>query len=420
MRLKLKGHMNILIFFGDMVRVNRLNIYNNDITDTPIDNVLRKLGGTFYDNCFTPAPDTPRSMACFFSGLLPKNNGCDTRTKWPGKFLSETNKSFLRVFQENGFSLNSYVHAGFSDLFFPRDVYDGMNQINDFQKFLEVVRENAQDSNNIFFVQNMDYHYCVDDLSASHKSETQGNKRVADSINRILESCEAESFDLIVIFSDHGCKLIGESQNWDSFLDEDRTKILMFIHRKGDRGINKVSHLTSIVDLYPYLFREYFQDFGINAASLVFDGKSLNCPDSERLLFVEDHYNYSKGKGFSTSFGSLTNIWGVVSERFRYTETLEGLVNIKYVEDKFNVNEIEYSKENIDVMNSKEFLATESSSYLSMRGQYDSLNQNEKDLNLTKNNSKSLYTNGDQRQNRSTRFFRVYYSIMQIIREKIN
>ena len=411
--------MNILIFFGDMVRVNRLNIYNNDLSDTPIDNTLRKLGGTFYDNCFTPAPDTPRSMACLFSGLLPKNNGCDTRTKWPGKFLAETNKSFLRVFQENGFSVNSYVHAGVSNLFFPRDVYEGMNQINDFQRFLEVVRETNKDSNNIYFVQNMDYHYCVDDLSASHKSETQGNKRVADSINRVLENRKDDFFDLIIIFSDHGCKLIGESQNWDSFLDEDRTKILMFIHRKGDQGINKVRHLTSIIDLYPYLFEKYLQDFGTNPASLVFDGKSLDCPESDRLLFVEDHYNYSKGKGFSTSFGSLTNIWGVVSDRFRYTETLDGLINIKYFKNKFDVSDIEYSQENKDVVDSKKFLAKESSSYLSMRGQYDSLNQTEKDFNLTKNNAKSLYTNGDQRQNRSTRFFRAYYSIMQIIREKM-
>ena len=85
--------MKILVVFVDMIRANRLSLFNNDIKlKTQLDNEFEQLGGTIYTNFYSECPDTPRAMASFISGKLPYQNNCDLRTKWPRYFLeSETN-----------------------------------------------------------------------------------------------------------------------------------------------------------------------------------------------------------------------------------------------------------------------------------------------------------------------------------------
>ena len=61
--------MKILVVFVDMIRPNRLSIINKRISpNTPLDEFLKKLGGTFYKNCFSQGPDTPRSKFSLVSG----------------------------------------------------------------------------------------------------------------------------------------------------------------------------------------------------------------------------------------------------------------------------------------------------------------------------------------------------------------
>ena len=90
--------MKILILFVDMLRPNRFGIYNEQIKENLIDDFVKNLGGDLYQNCFSPAPDTPRSMACFYSGQTPINNKCDTRVKWPGKFLKKEEPNIFDPF----------------------------------------------------------------------------------------------------------------------------------------------------------------------------------------------------------------------------------------------------------------------------------------------------------------------------------
>ena len=69
--------MKILFLFCDMLRANKLKIINTDIKRfTSLDKWLLKFGGTIYKKCYTPAPDTPRSLACLYSGRYPIRNGC--------------------------------------------------------------------------------------------------------------------------------------------------------------------------------------------------------------------------------------------------------------------------------------------------------------------------------------------------------
>ena len=62
--------MKILMLFCDMLRANKLNVVNkNNCKPTPFDNWLGNFGGCTYINTYTPAPDTPRSLACLYTGL---------------------------------------------------------------------------------------------------------------------------------------------------------------------------------------------------------------------------------------------------------------------------------------------------------------------------------------------------------------
>ena len=70
-----------------MIRVDHLSLYNDNMEKTSLDLFFENLGGTILTNCYTPAPDTPRSIACLQSGLLPYLNGCDSRVKWPRYFM---------------------------------------------------------------------------------------------------------------------------------------------------------------------------------------------------------------------------------------------------------------------------------------------------------------------------------------------
>lgn len=74
--------MKILFVFTDMLRPNLLKSYNSKIKNKgPLDDFIESFGGTLFKNCYTPAPDTPRSLGCLHSGLYPNKNGCDTRIR---------------------------------------------------------------------------------------------------------------------------------------------------------------------------------------------------------------------------------------------------------------------------------------------------------------------------------------------------
>ncbi|UJF33216.1 hypothetical protein [Paenibacillus hexagrammi] len=62
--------MKILSVFIDMLRPNLMNVHNHEVPEHELDRFFRQLGGTLYTNCYTPAPDTARSMACFWSGAI--------------------------------------------------------------------------------------------------------------------------------------------------------------------------------------------------------------------------------------------------------------------------------------------------------------------------------------------------------------
>ena len=98
--------MKILLVFIDMIRVDHLSLYNDNMEKTSLDLFFENLGGTILTNCYTPAPDTPRSIACLQSGLLPYLNGCDSRVKWPRYFMKPNIETIFDIAVGLGYKVN--------------------------------------------------------------------------------------------------------------------------------------------------------------------------------------------------------------------------------------------------------------------------------------------------------------------------
>ena len=117
--------MKILILFTDMIRPNRFSFVNDNINRiSPFEKSIEKLGGTFYSNCFTEGPDTPRGLATFSTGMPPNKNGCDTRVKWPRYFLDKNLKTIYDLFLEKNYKISMFSNPNENTGMFPNHITD--------------------------------------------------------------------------------------------------------------------------------------------------------------------------------------------------------------------------------------------------------------------------------------------------------
>ena len=386
------------MLIADMLPGNRLNINNSAIPMTPVDKVLSRIGGTNFSSCFTPAPDTPRSLASLFTGQLPKNNGCDTRTKWASKFVDSQSISIFRQLQNLNYEIVAYMQEGISHLFFPSDSSENINQFSGLLQSLKEVSKLEKKENLLYFLHVMDYHFAVDDLGGAASANFQGNLRIANCIEGVLNELGDNFFDLMIILSDHGCKLSDNSHDMWSHLNNDRTQILMFIHKKNEIGISVNNKLTSIMDVYPYICSELGID--VNSKQLKLDGKDFKVESNNRLLIVEDYYHQKSKLQFVADIGALPNIWGVHGESYSYFENISGQ---SYVEVRRVTAEDSRFKLDEFVKKCKAELVLSSSSYFTLRTQYDSISPALQPVNLTELNFHVVYSNGDKRFKRNSR-----------------
>ena len=204
--------MKILVVFVDMIRANRLSLFNNDIkSKTQLDNEFEQLGGTIYTNFYSECPDTPRAMASFISGKLPYQNNCDLRTKWPRYFLeSETNifdQLIKKDYELNFFSNPNERKTGM----FSKNISDLKihNNNYDLDGYLKKIRLK---NNHFVFISLPDFHWAIDDYGANKFGEKKGYKIISSNLKIIFNNLNKDSFDHIFIFSDHGFKFQYESE----------------------------------------------------------------------------------------------------------------------------------------------------------------------------------------------------------------
>jgi len=304
--------MKVLFIFIDMIRPNRLSIFNNKIKfDTPLDESLRKIGGTCFTNCFSQGPDTPRGMATFASGIVPSKNGCDSRVKWPKYFLKNELETIYDLFIKKDYKLSIFSNPNERDLgLFPDNISNLKvhNRDLDLDKFLSNIKL-AKD--HFIFISLPDFHWSLDDNSYTSYGEKKAYKDVKKSFDLIFRNFDKDEFDHTFVFSDHGFKFIHEVRNEPKYLllNEDRTNILMVHRKKGEENVFLNNKLCSIADIFPTLKEILAKD--------VTEGMSLMSQNERDYVVIEDHLD------FLPDVNQNLGIWAIVKRNFIYLRTLE-------------------------------------------------------------------------------------------------
>jgi len=308
--------MKILFVFWDMARINLLNEYDCKNEVTSIDKFLNRIGGTLYTNCYTPAPDTPRSLACMQTGLYPHSNGCDTRIKWPKFFLKKEKTTIFDKFNNASFKQLFYIpEQNYNTGPFSERAYQYGNFFHDRDKFTKAVNKHIDEDGNLFaHIHLQDYHWAIDDYGANKKGARIGKERVVDFTESFFNDVEIDSFDYVFIFSDHGHKYIKEMKTQDKLevLNGDRTNILMHVRRKEECRLSKNKKLCSIFDLFPTI-QEILKCKDVNN-----DGISLFSQKEHSEIIIEDHSKFNVA-----SYQELT-VWAIRK------------INSLYITDIFN------------------------------------------------------------------------------------
>lgn len=296
--------MKALVVFIDMTRVDHLSLFNNKLDDTPIDTYLKKLGGTLYTKCYSPSPDTPRSLACMQTGLYPYFNGCDTRIKWPKFFIKEGLTTIWDHASSLGYRVNLCCNKHEVDTGFFK--YLPSDNIHEYYDPASFVTEGEFCENSLSFIGIPDVHEAVNDWGATDSALKRGYGIVGNYFSRYLTSNFVEKFDYVFFFSDHGLAMESERIKYKSkldLLDDGRNNLLMFCHKRGIKDIKIDNRLSAIMDLYASLEE-------LLGATDYRHGYSFFGNEKRELLHIEDHSD------FSVRPDIMISLWRVLSDSY--------------------------------------------------------------------------------------------------------
>ena len=305
--------MKVLVLFTDMIRANRLSLFNENFSHvTPLDQSLKKIGGTAYTNCFTQGPDTPRGISSVLTGKSPFFNGCDVRLKWPMFFLDPSLKTIFDLFKENNFKIDILSDPRERAIgIFPEDIasfYEDDNTYDIDSFFKNLIIEN----DHFIFLCLPQFHWTLDAYGASLNGEKNAHLDISNTIDKVFNYIDKDTFDHIFIFSDHGFKFTHEIRTEPEhlLLNSDRTNTIMMHREKFQNNLAYSNKLCSITDLYP-TFQEIL---GTSANS---DSISLFSKKEHEYVVIEDHIN------FMPSVNQNIELWSLVTPSHIYIRQLD-------------------------------------------------------------------------------------------------
>ncbi len=281
--------MKLLILFADMIRRNRLSTFSDgNAQPNELDQIIQKIGGDFYTNCFAVAPDTPRSLATLYTGVEPQLNGCDRHTKWPQHFLKKNVNNIFKDLADKDYTMD-FLSDPVERMngIFPQFVMDNYNH-NTKYSVREFFNKLVLKEKHLVFACFPQFHWTIDALGASTYGERQGYKNISFAMQTMLDEIDIQEFDHVFLFSDHGFKLSYELRTNPIYtiLNEDRTNVL-FLHKQKDK--NKLKHnnmLCSLVD-----FKKLLNDICSDTRK---SNRDYTLPKREYIV-IEDHKSFNVG-----------------------------------------------------------------------------------------------------------------------------
>lgn len=296
--------MKVLFLFCDMLRAERFSSFNDNIKQkSDLDLYFEEFGGTIYKNAFSHIPRTGTSMGMLFSGLLPKNNGCDHYLKYPDTFLHNSIENIDTILKRNSFETFYQTDVrGKAWGVIPSD-FENVNIVdykdNKHIDAIKLFKYKLKNENVFGFFSFDDYHTAYDDHGMSKEAKNIGEKHVISSLKMFFNEIDKNEFDYIYIFSDHGNK--DSWGDWDklvnnrlNILDNDRSQIVLFVHKKGDDKLLINDSPKEIIDLLPSLC----ENIG-DKNDYKFDGVSIFKNDDRRVITFEDTIAVSETERFT-------------------------------------------------------------------------------------------------------------------------
>ena len=284
-----------------MLRPNALNTFNKEIPENPLDKALKKIGGTFYTNCFTPAPDTLRSLACFWSGKLPKYNGCDVRSKSPRYFMDAP--SFLDMFKELGYDFHFFIPPANVELGTLPAGYEAVGRFNKDMNIKQFLMDTTVTEKCMVSILLDDFHWVLDDLNYTQQAAIKGFDIMADIFDIIDDCIHFNTFDHVLVFSDHGYKLAIQLNHEAKhlLLNRDRTNIFMLLRDKKSTEVTYNNKLCCITDVYATICDLLGKEYKGNGDSI-----DLKSSKEHHHITVEDDSDIKR------SIFSQADMWAVI------------------------------------------------------------------------------------------------------------
>ena len=399
--------MKILIIFCDMLRANRLQIVNNNISKaTLLDKWIGKFGGCTYTNCYTPAPDTPRGLACLYTGLYPKLNGCTLRTDWPRYYQKDQNGTIFQLLKECKY--NIYTNFSKYELETGALTDKDLKCVSNYNSFLDLYNSDSikdNNSNSLTFLTINDYHQCVVDYSALKIADKKGHSQLLNAFNMFFKKYNKDIFDYIFIFSDHGCILSDDNfscQKKYNLLNDNRSKIFLHMRKKGEINSYVDSSLRSIMDIYPTIAEIANKSIPNNI-----NGVSLFQPNPHDFIVIEDSCD------FKPRLGIYNDIWRYKEIDYSYYLSIEDGSELKYE----NCNSDYNLKKNINTQKVLKRISNISFSYKDIKKRNDILKSYSE---MHKQYSKVHFSSGNKRNNFLKNYFYKMYSIFSKFTKKFN
>ncbi len=264
----------------------RADLIRNEAKEVAcLSELLKKIKGTNYVNCYTPAPDTYRSLASMWTGRYPLSHGVNNRNYTVCGALKKGCNNWVQKALDKGYEFNCY--CGPVSCEWPIDLpYLKGNSVHVVAGgfFDDYLSELTIRDNSITFLVFDDLHSALDDGAYTRKALKNGIDIIMENLSLFFAKWEIDFFDHIVFFSDHG--YISSEESGGYYLDARRTNNFFFYHKKDDMTYMNSGKLVSIMDIYPTVLEWLDEnDSGI-------DGISLSSEEEHAYLLFEDTETY--------------------------------------------------------------------------------------------------------------------------------